>query len=143
LLQEQSKALVKAGAVPTGDALLPPIGGDADPRELLRIAVESRDPEVLHEIGSLQGMLNPSQSAPDEHLNHIAWLYIACQRGFDCSGYGNPVEQPCAPSASPCERVPARLITMARYNWAPVQERVNELNAALDANQWDQLGLGP
>ena len=31
---------------------------------------------------------------------------------------------------------------MARYNWAPVQERVQEINAKLDAGQWDELGLG-
>src|SRR5262249_50060051 len=143
LLQEQHKALAKVTATPLPDALLPPIGGNVDPHEYVRIAVESKEPEVLWQIGDLQRLLNPSQSREEQDLNSIAWYYIACQRGFDCSGYGDPVEQPCAPSAGSCTRVPERLISMAHYNWAPVQERVNELNAALDAGQWDQLGLGP
>jgi hypothetical protein len=148
LLQEQEKIWARVGgARPTPDtlpdALLPPIGGDADPRELVRIAVESKDPEVLFEIGGLQKLLNPSQSRDEVDLNSTAWAYIACSRGFDCSYYGAPTEEPCAPTESHCIRVPEDLMKRAHGNWAPVQERVNQLNAALDAGQFDQLGLGP
>ena len=129
------------GLPPTGDA---PIGGDADPRDLIRMAVESKDPEVLYVISSLQLLLHPESSADRRNLDSLAWLYVACQRGFDCSSYGDPVHLPCAASSANCAPVPARLMGWANNNWAPVQDRVQDISAELDAGQWDQaLGLAP
>ena len=144
LLQDQQKLMTKAGQPPMGDASLPPIGGDTDPRDLIRMAVESKDPEVLSLISSLQSMLHPESSADQRNLDSLAWQYIACQRGLDCSYYGDPVPLPCAASSANCATVPARLMSWSNNNWAPVQDRVQEISHELDAGQWDQaLGLAP
>jgi hypothetical protein len=126
--QDMMKGYVKAGAQPTELTTAPPIGGAADPRELLRAAVESRDPEVLVSIGQSQGLLNPSQSKTDQLVNQVAWRYVACQRGLGCpaNGAGSIGE----------------LMEMARDNWPAVQQRAQEINSKLDAGQWDELGLG-
>ena len=145
LLQDQQKLMVKAeGRTPPADA---PIGGDADPRDLLRTAVESQDPEVLLQISALQLLLHPENSADQRNLDQLAWRYIACQRGLDCSDvatYGDPVQMPCAVSSANCASVPAKLLRAAHNNWAPVQDRVQQISDELDAGQWDQaLGLAP
>jgi hypothetical protein len=144
LLQDQSKAFIRAGATPADAvAYLPPIGGDADPRELLAMAVQSADPEVLAEIGSLQHLLNPQQPRDTVHINSAAWMYVACQRGADCSVFGPASLTNCGPNDGQCTPVPERFLAQVNYNWAPVQEKVNEINAALNAKQWDKLGLTP
>jgi hypothetical protein len=144
LLQDQSKAFVRAGATPADPtAYLPPIGGDANPRELLAIAVQSADPEVLAEIGSLQHLLNPQEPRDAVHINSAAWMYVACQRGADCSVFGPATLTNCGPNDGQCTPVPERFLAQVNYNWAPVQEKVNEINAALNAKRWDKLGLTP
>ena len=144
-LQNSLKAAVRAGGSPTDPTVnLPPIGGDADPRDLLTAAVQSGDPDVLIEIANLQLRLNPTQPRDVITLNSIAWRYIACQRGADCSAYGPETMTNCAPTDSQCAPVPERFLSTVNNDWAPVQERVNQINAALNAKQWDQLpGLTP
>jgi hypothetical protein len=139
LQQDQRKAFVKAGNVPNDTATLAPIGGDANPRELLVAAVQSADPEVLNEIGQMQGILNPRQPRDVTQLIRTAWMYVACQRGFDCSDYGPGTVTNCGPGDGNCTPVPEQFIIRAKYNWAPVQEMVNQINAALNAKQWDHL----
>jgi hypothetical protein len=126
--QDMMKGYVKAGGQPTELTTAPPIGGSADPHDLLRAAVESRDPEVLLSIGESQGLLNPSQSNTDKLVNRVAWRYVACQRGLGCPAN-------CAGSIG-------ELMEMARDDWPAVQQRAQEINAKLDAGQWDELGLG-
>jgi hypothetical protein len=143
LLQDSMKASVAPGVTPQGVVALPPIGGDADPRALLAEALPSGDPIVLADIGQLQHMLHPEESRQVAQMNRVAWLYVACERGNDCSGLGPTSPINCAATDTHCMGVPALLLQMAHDNWAPVQDRVNELNAALDAKQWDKLGFGP
>jgi hypothetical protein len=128
LNQEMMKQYLKAGAAPTPLTAAPPIGGTADPQDLLRAAVESRDPEVLFAIGGVQGILNPSQSVSDKVISQVAWRYVACQRGLDCPANG--------------EGSIAELIATAKDNWPAAQQLAQEINAKLDAGQWDELGLG-
>jgi hypothetical protein len=142
LLQDQLKAFVRAGATPADPAAyLPPIGGDANPRDLLTAAVQSADPEVLAEIGSLQHMLNPQQSREMVQISSAAWMYVACERGADCSVYGPSTVTNCGPNDGTCVPVPQMFLSKVNYNWAPVQELVNQINAALNAKQWDQLNI--
>lgn len=142
LLQDSLKASVAPGVSPQGTAALPPIGGDADPRELLDTALPSGDPIVLADIGQLQHMLHPKESRQVAQLDRVAWLYVACERGNDCSNLGPTSPINCTATDTQCMGVPSMLMLMAHDNWAPVQDRVNEINAALDAKQWDQLGFG-
>jgi hypothetical protein len=139
LSQDQAKAFVRAGGQPDDPTVsLPPIGGDTDPRELLVLAAQSADPEVLGEIGDLQHTLNPTQPRDVTNITTAAWMYVGCQR--DCSGFGQPTTViNCGPNDGNCVGVPDWLLKLVDYNWAPVQEKVNQINAALNSKQWDQL----
>jgi hypothetical protein len=150
LQQDMLKASVRAGNAGGGSAALAPIGGDANPRDLLVLAVQSADPDVLNNIGQMQSLLNPGQPRDTNQLMRTAWTYVACQRGFDCAYlqyehiaayqlFGPPTVVNCGPNDGPCTPVPGMLLAQAKYNWAPVQEKVNQINAALAAKQWDQL----
>ncbi len=128
------------------DLFAPPmIGGNADPHELLRVAIESADPAVIFQIAVSQNLLNPTKPRAENELNFAAWLSIACQRGADCAFYGEPVSLPCSAGSQDCGSVPKTLLAIAHNNWAPVADRARQISAALDARDWDQLnqfGLG-
>lgn len=140
LVQDSSKASVTPGMKAEGVAALPPIGGEADPRTLLTAALSSGDPVVLADIGQLQHMLHPGESRQVVQINRVAWLYVACERGNDCSGLGPTSPINCTATDTHCLGVPTMLMQMAHDNWAPVQEQVNEIDAKLDAQQWTDLG---
>ena len=144
LSQDLMKTYAKAGAQPTEYTTAVPVGGDAaDPHALMRAAVESRDPEVLWLIGGSESLLNPTESATDKTINRVAWWYVACQRGFDCSSESDWIRLDCAPSFNDCRAGGiAALSAMARDAWPAAQERAQAISAKLDAGQWDELGLG-
>lgn len=140
LFQDQMKAFMGAGARPTDPAAYrAPIGGDIDPRELLVVAAQSADPEILAEIGGLQHMLNPDQPRDVTRINSVAWRYVGCQRAGDCSMHGPTIPRTCGPNDGKCVGVPESLQREVDYNWAPVQEQVNQINKALDTKQWAHL----
>jgi hypothetical protein len=139
LLQDSLKLALRAGASPIDPSVsLPPIGGDSAPRELLAVAAQSADPEVLFAIGNLQKALNPTQPRDAIAVNTAAWIYVACQRGFDCSTQDATLAN-CGPSDRNCVTMPGWSLRQVNNNWAPVQEKINQINAALNAKQWDQL----
>jgi hypothetical protein len=139
-LQDQLKAALRAGGTPTDPTVsLPPIGGEVTPRELLALAAQSADPDVLTAIGNMQHMLNPTQPKDVTLINTTAWMYVACQRGTDCSVYGAATVTNCGPNDGNCTPVPNTFLGWVNNNWAPVQEKVNQINAVLNAKQWDQL----
>jgi TPR repeat protein len=140
--QESLKAFERAGGVPTGYGLLPPIGGDAQPSDLLLAAVQSLDPQVIQEVGMMANTFGLNAPLDQRKVNIAAWIYVSCLRGADCSSYGDPDKSYCSPSDSNCVGVPAKLLELNQYNWDPVKDRANEINAALDAKDWGKLGLG-
>ncbi len=143
LRQDEWRVMERAGAATGELSSLPPIGGDASPRELLALAVQSDDPEVLFTIGSLQHELNPTQPLQASQLEAFAWEYAGCQRLGGCpEDYGPGTITNCPPNATNCVPVPNEFLRAVGGNWAPIQERVNQINAAIAAQQWDQLGLG-
>ena len=110
-------------------------------RELLRAAVESRDPEVLFTIGEVQPLLNPLSTQND--VNRLAWWVVACRRGFNCSASADWVRSVCgdtAPCASAVDSAD-RLRILAGNDWTKVRRRAQEIDSKLNARQWDQLGL--
>jgi len=143
LQQDSLRAFQRAGAVPTGDEQLPPIGGDAQPRDLLRAAVQSLDPQIIQQVGMIVNQANPNAPLAERQVNGPAWIYVSCLRGADCSYYGPPDKSYCAATDVNCVGVPQKLLEWNQYNWEPIQQRANEINAALNAGQWDKLGLGP
>jgi hypothetical protein len=143
LLMKNSMVLGAASAgVATEQLSLPQVKSEADPRDLLRAAVASRDPEVLFTIGELQGLLNPANM--NDTTDQYAWWLVACQRGFDCSANGEwmrncaNLDADCASAGGPSEAVQR----FAGDQWPEVQQRASEISEKLDAGRWSDLGLG-
>ena len=142
MLQDQAKQFVKAGATPTHETAQPPIGGALQPRQLLRDAAASKDPAVLYEIASDQALLHRTDSRAQNEINYVAWLYVACQRGLDCSSNADWIRLSCNPRISNCDGGTATLMKMAGDNWPAVEQRAQEINTLIDADRWDELGIG-
>jgi hypothetical protein len=144
-----SKILIerlKRKSVSTGDVSGPNNGEgvdqNSDPAELLRLAVQSQDPEVFFNIGEAQGLLHPSDI--DKNTNRFAWWLIACERGFDCSADATWVKNSCSGDPQ-CASIsgPTDLVrTLSGDNWPIVQQRAQEIIDKLDAGQWSDLGIG-
>jgi hypothetical protein len=113
----------------------------AKSRANLRVAVESKDPEVLWQIGLAQGFLgaNFQEKVKDE----MAWWLVSCQRGYDCSAHADwitldcPDESFCTPGISGIDYIR----NGAGADWPEVQLRAQQINAKLDAGKWGELGL--
>jgi hypothetical protein len=110
-----------------------------DPRELLRAAVKSLDPQVLDTIGRVQLLLNLSN--PDSNIEYFAWTYVACQRGLNCSPTSHWAQD--CPNNCNASTPASVMMGWSGSDWPAVQQRADEINAKLDAGQWDELGLGP
>jgi hypothetical protein len=124
----------------TGISISIPSGAPPDRRavDLLRAAVKSLNPQVLEIIGDEQTALHGSRN--NETVDRFAWIYVACQRGLDCSD----TSQLAKDCAANCDvSTPEGLImAWSGDEWPAVQQRAREINAKLDAGQWDELGLG-
>jgi hypothetical protein len=138
LMQVQRQDFIKAGGVPTPDND-PTIMSEGDPRELLRSAIQSKDPEVLFTIGEFQPLLDPTNTDKDRY----AWMLLACQRGFDCTANAEWVKNSCA-GAPECASAngPTDLVRiLAGDQWPEVQQRARDLSIGLDQENWSALGL--
>jgi hypothetical protein len=111
----------------------------ATPRQLFLSAVQSLDPNVMELIGLSQYALNPP--SPENWVNQFAWVYVACQRGLDCSPSSHWAQD--CPEGCNVSTPGSIIMAWSRDSWPAVQQRAVELNAKLDAHAWDQLGLGP
>ena len=126
---------------PNGLSISIPSGASPNRRavDLLRAAVKSLDPKVLEIIGEEQTELHGSRL--NETVDRVAWIFLACQRGLDCSATSRWAMN-CEPKCdvSTPERI---MMYWSGDEWPAVQKRARELNAKLNAGQWDELGLGP
>jgi hypothetical protein len=139
-LQDGDIAYEKAGTGPQVLTRVPLIGGDKlDSHALLQVAIKSGDPEVMKEIGDLQNLLSPSQSRQDRTTLMFAWRYVSCQRGADCSFWGDPVTVGCEANDTHCTPVPSQWLMAVHNDWNPIAQKAAEINSALDNQQWDQL----
>lgn len=124
-------------------AAQPSSGNDltADSRAALRAAVESKDPEVLWQIGVAQGFL--SQDFGEKVKNEMAWWLVSCQRGYDCGPQADWLtldcsdESFCTPGISGIDYIR----NGSGADWPEVQLRAQDINAKLDAGKWRELGL--
>jgi hypothetical protein len=136
----RATAIPLAGNPATGFSISIPSGAPPDKRavDLLRAAVKSLDPQVLEIIGYEQTELHGSRMG--ETVDRFAWLYVACQRGLNCS----PTSHWATDCPTNCDvSTPERIImAWSRDEWHAVQQRAQEINAKLDAGKWDELGLG-
>jgi hypothetical protein len=144
--QEYIKSFLKAGATPTAENSAPPLGDGADPRTLLLDAIKSRDPEALFSVAMAAGALEQLHPSKDgQNTNQLAWMLVACQRGYDCSGRPDWLTSGCpnCGTRTAANQAPDnRMMTIAGDNWPAVQQRAQQINAILDAGQWDELDIG-
>jgi hypothetical protein len=116
----------------------------SSPRELLREAISTGDPVALFLVGDSQPLLEPA--AMNSNINRYAWMLLACQAGFDCSpsadwvvaGCTGSQATQCASAASPDDLIHI----LSADQWPQVQQRAQELSSALNAKDWNALGLG-
>jgi hypothetical protein len=121
----------------------PAAGNDpmAESRASLRTAVESKDPEVLWQIGLAQGFLK--KDFEDKVKDEMAWWLVSCERGYDCSAQADwitldcPDESFCTPGISGIDYIR----NGSGADWPEVQSRAQQINAKLDAGKWGELGL--
>ena len=142
LLQRATDRLAKAaGTAPANTIAVSRDTAGMDPRELLRDAVESNDPEVLFKIGEADALLHPSTGG-DNNTERNAWWLVACERGFDCSPNSDWVKSICYIDPQCASIGPSEIIEyVSGADWPRVQQRAEELKSKLDAGQWDDLGL--
>jgi hypothetical protein len=143
LLQRTVDGLAKAGAVPVAPLPIAPDTVGLAPRELFRQAVESRDPEALLQISEADALLHPS-TGDDDNTERFSWLLVACQEGLDCSPNADWVRNTCYldPQCASASSASELIEHLAGAEWPAVQQRAQELKAKLDADEWDDLGLG-
>jgi hypothetical protein len=141
LARQYLETYQKAGGHPE---LGPPVRPGADPDALVLAAAKSLDPEALYMIGNVK--LQEEQSAGSKDATEAyAWILVGCQRGFPCNGKFDWVMTGC-PNCNPDNPAPedsvmTEFTNMGGNSWAAVQQRAQQINASLDAGQWDELGL--
>jgi len=141
LLHNQMLNFARGGAVPDSGNL-GAVGNGADPLQLLRSAVKSKNPEILFTIGEAQGLLHPA--AADTKAAQLSWWLVACQRGLDCTANAEWVQNSCGGNpACASANTPTELVrNLAGDQWPEVEERAQRLGTQLDNDQWDALDLG-
>jgi hypothetical protein len=113
----------------------------ADARELVRAAVKSGDPEVLRQTGAVAQLLAEGESARERH--EWVWEVAACQRGANCGPTAEWVRSLCALDRK-CQPYEAAVDVIRRRVGAQlpeIEEEARQLNARIDAQKWDELGL--
>jgi hypothetical protein len=87
-------------------------------------------------------LLNGESESSD--IDRLAWLLVACERGYDCTSNAEWVMFSCGYSPLCMSYTDASSLVMswAGNNWHRVQHRATELNERIDAGQWAKLGIG-
>jgi hypothetical protein len=120
-------------------------GSYTDARSLVRAAIETKDPQVIFDLGDLQGFLKKGEPHDQLAKDAVTWRYVACLRGLDC---GVDAEwhlqfclwdSNCLPGESGVDYL-RRIAPM--LNVLDLDQRAYDLNAKIDADAWDALGIG-
>lgn len=110
------------------------------PRELLRQAVKSGDPEALFTVSEMIPILKPKNQGAQ--VDRFAWMLVACERGFDCSPRAEWVAVGCQTATCGSTSEPGDVVRiLAGDEWSAVQNRAQEINESLDAGRWEDLGF--
>ena len=135
--------MATASGVPVPDPA-PVLQSNLSPRQLLKTALTSGDPQVLFDIGDSYALLNPTASAEAETTERYAWWLVACQRGLDCGANADWIKPTCSinPQCGSYSDPTDYLRSLAGDQWPDVQQRAIEISQKLDGHQWSDLGLG-
>jgi hypothetical protein len=107
---------------------------------LLGRALRSRQPEVVWKAGELV-MLREQFTGSEDSM--LAWFLAACRRGLECAAGGERVRALCTldPACQPFETVTDLLRRYAGSDFPAVDRRADEINALIDAGNWQELGF--
>jgi hypothetical protein len=109
-------------------------------KRLARDALTTKDPAVVWGVGDLALLF----SGNSEKAGHYEWIWkiAACQRGYDCSSTAEwrkaycRFDMNCQPYETGFDVI--RRLTKSDYD--QIEQEAKELNARLDANNFDDLG---
>ena len=112
-----------------------------DPHEFLKRAVATNDPEAIFTIGWYERLMPHMKSSWDgpRSVDALAWMYVGCRHGFDCSATAEWVTMSCV-DCQHAESTDALIESIAGQDWPEVQQRALEISNALDAKKWEDLG---
>ncbi len=119
----------------------PDAAAQADAKSMFITALKSKDPEVVWRIGEAQTMLN---GGDERNLQQWSWWLAACRRGFDCENsrwleFSCRFDQLCAQDRNAIDYI--RRST--ELDFPEVEARATQINADIDSERWDSLGLSP
>jgi hypothetical protein len=120
------------------------VGGAPDhsqASESMRAAVRSGDPEVMLRIGAVVQVLAGGESERERH--EWVWEVAACRRGANCGPTSEWVRGVCAldRKCQPYETAIDVIRRRAGARMPQIEEAARQLNARIDAREWDELGL--
>lgn len=107
-------------------------------RELARSALESKDPAVYVPVSLVISGLSERDMNRD-----ASWFVAACQRGFDCSPGSEMTQIICRfdPNCQPYESSLDLLRRHAGADFEAIERGAREINAAIDAGRYEEVGL--
>jgi hypothetical protein len=109
-------------------------------KKLVRDALASKDPAVIWGVGDLTSLF----SGDFEKANHDQWIWkiAACQRGYDCSSTAEWRKAYCRfdLNCQPYDTGLDVIRRLAKSDYEQIVLEAKELNARLDANNFDDLG---
>jgi len=111
-------------------------------RRMVAIAIRSREPEVVWEIGNT--VLDFEEDPAGENdLDHVAWGLAACERGFDCSPQAVWMWHVCRfdRNCQPYESWPDILRRTSGNDFPQIEARARWINEKIDAGDWEALGF--
>lgn len=115
-----------------------------DARSLALAAVQSKNVEAIFEMGDLLPILKPGLSQSDFEHEALTWRYVACLRGLDCGVNAEWHLQMCLadPSCLPDESGIDYLRRSAQVSMIDLEQKARALNDKIDAQAWNEMGLG-
>lgn len=109
--------------------------------ELIKDAVKGGgDAEVFFVVFELLPVVAPKAGQDD--VERFAWLQLACERGYGCDSQAEWVQVSCY--VAECKSLTAKdeiVRVLAGDAYPIVQQRARELESAMAAGHWDDLGL--
>ena len=123
----------------------PPVPAqEQNPRALLRAALRAGDPDAMTAMSVFGGMFVPNNSDEQTDRDRWAWRVLACHHGLDCSESATWYAMMCMTGG--CQSHETVLDYLHRIsaasNLGDIDKRAQELEATIDAEDWDDLGLG-
>jgi hypothetical protein len=112
----------------------------SEARRMTRAALASRDAATIWKAGALTPLRQGSTN--NDYLEGLAWWQAACSRGLDCGPGSERVRELCRFIAN-CQAHESvdDILRRSAQNPTELDTRAREINALIDAGDWEALGL--